>query len=214
MAREAPVAANRRRADDSPQRHRDGPPFVHEAGSGSLVRALRGEHSCETKPIPAKRPAMQSNWAFPFFRLLSFLSDITSSVAAEGRARPPGSLWQGFVRNKANSARAKRETSPLWKRSYDELAPRPAPPNKANSLDRGPLAVPTRPGDSRSCETKPISSGPAKACSGPGEGTYDQGDERGRSSYVGGRAGPLIYRGLECRYNSVFWSWSHPKVWF
>ena len=107
---------------------------------------LRSEHSCETKPIPAKRPAMQSNWAFPFFRLLSFLSAITSSVAAEGRARPPGSLWQGFVRNKANSARAKRETSPLWQRSYDEIASRPAPPNKANFLDRGPLPCQHGPG--------------------------------------------------------------------
>ena len=45
MAREAQVAANRRGADDSPQRHRDGPPFVHEAGSGFLVRADRAKQS-------------------------------------------------------------------------------------------------------------------------------------------------------------------------
>ena len=40
MAGEAQVAANRRSAQDSPQRHRAGPQFVNEAGVGFILRAL------------------------------------------------------------------------------------------------------------------------------------------------------------------------------
>jgi hypothetical protein len=51
---------------------------------------------------------MQSNWAFPFFRLLSFLSATVVLTPADGRAGP---RWRGFVRNKTPATKVEKVES-------------------------------------------------------------------------------------------------------
>jgi len=93
MAREAQVAAKRRRADDSPQRHRDGPPFVHEAGSGSLVRALR----VSVVNIRAKQSQFQrrgrrcrATGLSPFFGFFRFFRLSPARLRPKAAPGPPG----------------------------------------------------------------------------------------------------------------------------
>ena len=93
MAREAQVAANRRRADDSPQRHRDGPPFVNEAGSGSLVRALRASVvniRAKQSQFPRRGRRCRATGLSPFFGFFRFFRLSPARLRPKAAPGPPG----------------------------------------------------------------------------------------------------------------------------
>ena len=119
-----------------------------------------------------------------------------------GRGRP-------IAPNEANFV-TRGGLSQVPRRSYEGIVSRLAVQNKAGiPWAEGSFRADTS-RDGPPCETKPISPGPAKACLEPGEGTRDQGDERGRSSYAGGRANAKFQYGWMEGANRV--AASRPKA--
>ncbi len=152
-----------KKTENSPQRHRDSPPFVREAGSGFLLRALgvsvvknrRNKANSLDQASPAKLTrsgttyrAKQTqftrrgrrrgtNGLSPFFGFFRFfrLSPVRLRPDS-GRSRASGALRRGSVQNKANF-----EGLSSWKwQGASQQRPAASPPrlpaSRRNALPR------------------------------------------------------------------------------